>query len=44
MLLLIVLMAAIIIYYNRRIKNIDDQLKRISWVKAVSGVPIAFGR
>jgi hypothetical protein len=34
MLLLIALMVAIIIYYNRRIKNIDEQLKRIPSVSA----------
>jgi hypothetical protein len=39
MVLLITLLVAIIIYYNRRIKKIDDQLKRISWVRrrVVSG-------
>lgn len=37
MLLLAALIAVVFIYYNRRIKKIDDQLKRISWVAKGEG-------
>jgi len=37
MLLLAALIIAVIIYYNGRIKIINDELQRISWVSWVVG-------
>lgn len=37
MLLLAALIVAVFIYYNRRLKNIDDQLKHIPRAGLVSG-------
>jgi hypothetical protein len=41
MLLLAALIVVVFVYYNRRIKIITNELKRIS---LVMGVPIAIGR